>query len=81
MPVEKGGRKWQGRTILRFGGSKAVKTESKDIFRWPNITKEDEKAVLEVLHRGGMSGSDVTIKFRTPDIGAALTDDTIKIFI
>jgi perosamine synthetase len=31
-----------------------------DIFTWPIVTKEDEEAVLEVLRRGAMSGTDVT---------------------
>ncbi|MGQ9608774.1 MAG: DegT/DnrJ/EryC1/StrS family aminotransferase [bacterium] len=46
-----------------FGGEKAVQSDSGDIFRWPIITKEDEDAVLEVLHRAGMSDIDVTKKF------------------
>jgi len=45
------------------GGSKAVQTDPGDIFRWPVITEEHEEAVLEVLRRGGMSGTDVTIQF------------------
>lgn len=45
------------------GGPKAVRTDSGDVFRWPIITNEDEQAVLEVLRRGGMSGTDVTIQF------------------
>jgi len=46
-----------------FGGSKAVISDPGDIFSWPIITKEDEDAVLEVLRKGGMSGTDVTMKF------------------
>ena len=46
-----------------FGGSKAVQCEPGDIFNWPIVTKEDEDAVLEVLRRGGMSGTDVTQQF------------------
>lgn len=46
-----------------FGGSKAVQSDSGDIFTWPIVTKEDEEAVLEVLRKGGMSGTDVTKKF------------------
>lgn len=45
------------------GGPKAVRTDPGDVFRWPIITNEDEEAVLEVLRRGGMSGTDVTIQF------------------
>jgi perosamine synthetase len=46
-----------------FGGEKAVRSNQGDIFTWPVITKEDEEAVLEVLRRGGMSGTDVTREF------------------
>lgn len=45
------------------GGPKAVQTDPGDIFTWPIITEEDEKAVLEVLRRGGMSGTEVTREF------------------
>ena len=34
-----------------------------DIFTWPIITKADEEAVLDVLRKGNMSGTDVTIEF------------------
>jgi dTDP-4-amino-4,6-dideoxygalactose transaminase len=33
------------------------------MFVWPIITKEDEDAVLDVLHRRAMSGTDVTKQF------------------
>ncbi len=46
-----------------FGGNKAVKTDPGDLFTWPVVTEEDEAAVLEVLRRGGMSGTDVTRQF------------------
>ncbi|MBR6747395.1 MAG: DegT/DnrJ/EryC1/StrS family aminotransferase [Clostridia bacterium] len=49
--------------LALFGGPKACTIESRDIFTWPIITKEDEDAVLEVLRRGGMSGTDVTMAF------------------
>ena len=45
------------------GGPKCVTKDPGDIFTWPIITKEDEDAVLEVLRRGGMSGTDVTTQF------------------
>ena len=45
------------------GGDKAVRFEPGNMFTWPIITKEDEDAVLEVLRRGGMSGTDVTVQF------------------
>ncbi|MEA3401544.1 MAG: DegT/DnrJ/EryC1/StrS family aminotransferase [Armatimonadota bacterium] len=50
-------------TLAIKGGPKAVQTDTGDIFSWPIITEEDEQAVLEVLRRGGMSGTDVTTKF------------------
>jgi dTDP-4-amino-4,6-dideoxygalactose transaminase len=46
-----------------FGGEKAVKSDPKDIFTWPIITKEIEEAVLGVLRRGAMSGTEVTKEF------------------
>jgi perosamine synthetase len=49
--------------LALFGGDKAVKSDSGDIFTWPIITKEDEEAVLEVLRRGGMSDTDVTKQY------------------
>ncbi len=45
------------------GGEKAVQSDPGDIFTWPIITKEHEDAVLEVLRRGAMSGTDVTTQF------------------
>jgi len=46
-----------------LGGAKAVTKDPGDMFAWPIITPEDEEAVLEVLRRRAMSGSDVTQKF------------------
>ena len=45
------------------GGSRALQTDPSDIFTWPIITREDEEAVLAVLRRGAMSGTDVTREF------------------
>jgi len=45
------------------GGPKAVQTDPGEVFRWPQVTKEDEDAVLEVLRRGAMSDVDVTMEF------------------
>jgi dTDP-4-amino-4,6-dideoxygalactose transaminase len=45
------------------GGPKAIQSDPAEAFRWPIITQEDEQAVLEVLRRGAMSGTDVTRKF------------------
>lgn len=51
-----------GRLAL-FGGEPAVQHEPADMFTWPIITAEDEAAVLDVLRRGAMSGTDVTAAF------------------
>ena len=51
------------KTLALLGGEKTVKTDPSDIFAWPIVTKEDEDAVLDVLRRGAMSGSDVTRVF------------------
>ncbi len=45
------------------GGPKALTADVGDLFRWPIVTEEDEGAVLEVLRRGAMSGTDVTHLF------------------
>lgn len=45
------------------GGPKAVASPAGDMFAWPIITQEEEEAVLAVLRRGGMSGTDVTVEF------------------
>lgn len=49
--------------LALFGGPKAVKSSNAKLFTWPIITREDEQAVLEVLRRRGMSGTDVTREF------------------
>jgi perosamine synthetase len=46
-----------------LGGEPAVKCDPGGIFAWPIITEEDEAAVLDVLRRGAMSGTDVTQQF------------------
>lgn len=45
------------------GGAKSVQMDAVDLFQWPIITAEDEEAVLDVLRRGAMSGTDVTLQF------------------
>jgi len=45
------------------GGPKAVTCDPGDIFKWPIVTREDEEAVLDVLRRGAMSGTDITKQF------------------
>ncbi|MDA0748111.1 MAG: DegT/DnrJ/EryC1/StrS family aminotransferase [bacterium] len=49
--------------LALLGGPKAVQIPPGDLFKWPIITEEDEQAMLEVLRRGGMSGTDVTVQF------------------
>lgn len=46
-----------------FGGPPTVPSSSNAIFHWPIITDEDEAAALDVLRRGTMSQSDITIQF------------------
>ena len=49
-----------------LGGQKAVtasKEEKFNMFVWPIVTKEDEDAILDVLHRRAMSGTDVARAF------------------
>lgn len=50
-------------TPALLGGEPVVVADPGDMFTWPIITAEDETAVLEVLRRGGMSGTDVTVEF------------------
>jgi len=44
-------------------GAKAITSDPGNIFQWPIVTAEDEAAVLDVLRRGTMSGTDVTKQF------------------
>jgi perosamine synthetase len=56
----------RGRTkseLALLGGEKAVKSEQADIFKWPIITDQHERAVLKVLRDGQMSGFEVTKEF------------------
>jgi dTDP-4-amino-4,6-dideoxygalactose transaminase len=46
------------------GGPKAVPDENPDLFRWPIVTSEDERAVIEVLRSGNMSGTDISELFQ-----------------
>ena len=45
------------------GGSKVVEREDASLFKWPIVTEEDERAVLEVIRAGTMSNWDITMKF------------------
>lgn len=49
--------------LALLGGSKAVSFVPNKLFAWPIITKEEEKAVLEILRQGNMSGTGVTKEF------------------
>lgn len=45
------------------GGPKAVQADPGDIFDWPIVTQEDRDAVMDVLERKAMSGTEVTAEF------------------
>ena len=51
--------------LALLGGEKAIENApEKELFGWPIITEEDEKAVLQVLHDNSFSGTDITIRFQ-----------------
>jgi dTDP-4-amino-4,6-dideoxygalactose transaminase len=50
-------------SLALCGGQPAVSPANEDIFHWPIVTEEDEAAVLDVLRRGAMSGTDITLQF------------------
>jgi len=52
-----------GNKPVILGGEPIIKNIPAELFAWPVITKEDEDAVLEVLRRGAMSSTDITLKF------------------
>lgn len=45
------------------GGPKTIESYDAALFHWPLVTKEDEDAILDVLRRGAMSGTDITKQF------------------
>src|SRR5919202_3472326 len=49
--------------LALLDGPKAVQSDAGEMFTWPIVTAEDEAAVLDVLRRGAMSGTDVTKQF------------------
>ena len=58
------GRRGDGDASLAIhGGPAAVTFDDDEVFDWPIVTADDENAVLEVLRRGAMSGTDVTKTF------------------
>lgn len=51
--------------LALLGGTPAIEADPGDLFTWPIVTAEDEAAVLEVLRRGGMSGTEITRHFES----------------
>src|SRR3972149_5956200 len=54
------------RKLAILGGPKTVELTDKqidDLFHWPIVTEEDEKAVIDVIRAGKMSGRDITTLF------------------
>ncbi|MBQ7153844.1 MAG: aminotransferase class V-fold PLP-dependent enzyme [Clostridia bacterium] len=51
---------------LALLGGQPVITEKcpEDLFKWPIYTKEEDDAVLDVVHNNKFSGTDITIKFQ-----------------
>jgi perosamine synthetase len=49
--------------LALLGGEKSIKSEASDIFTWPIVTDRHEKAVLEVLRAGKISGIEITREF------------------
>ena len=45
------------------GGPKTIEHEDPSLFKWPIVTEDDERAVLEVIRAGTMSNWDITMKF------------------
>ena len=55
--------KTQQKELAISGGPAARTLDPGDAMTWPIVTEEDEEAVLEVLHAGKMSGTDLTKEF------------------
>ena len=49
--------------LALLGGSKTLEKVDPDTFKWPVVTDDHRKAVLDVIDRGAMSGRDVTDEF------------------
>ena len=49
--------------LALLGGPKAVPEEPEHLFAWPILTEEDEEAVLDVLRKRTMSGTEITRTF------------------
>lgn len=54
-----------GQSLAIKGGPKAIGTEEPDLFKWPIVTEEDERAIIDVLHAGSMSQKHITMEFET----------------
>ena len=52
-----------GEALALHGGPAAVSREPGDTLTWPIVTDQDERAVVEVLRSGNMSGTDITRQF------------------
>jgi dTDP-4-amino-4,6-dideoxygalactose transaminase len=50
-------------TLALLGGAKSVVTPVGDTFAWPIISAEAEQAALDVLRRGAMSNTEITVEF------------------
>ena len=49
--------------LALLGGSKTIESIDPEMFKWPVITDDHRKAVMDVIDRGAMSGLDVTGEF------------------
>lgn len=45
------------------GGTRTIRDEPHWLFKWPIVTREDERAILRVVRDGRMSATDVTKEF------------------
>lgn len=53
----------ESKKLAVLGGKPVWAKENHESFRWPIVTSDDEAAILAVLRRCGMSGTDVTMEF------------------
>ncbi|MEN8255299.1 MAG: DegT/DnrJ/EryC1/StrS family aminotransferase [Verrucomicrobiota bacterium] len=49
--------------LALLGGSKTIEKVDPETFKWPVVTDDHRRAVLDVIDRGAMSGLDVTQEF------------------
>ena len=49
--------------LALLGGPRTVQNSPPELFDWPIITREDERAVLAALRARKMSGTDITQQF------------------